>query len=205
MSCQHDCPHQPNFEISAGNPRDSQKLSCGSLLQRNPLRGIYGLQIILLYSSISYLSVPFFFFWLGRKPSEKWAIYYIIYNILAFKNFISHPESSHYTWKHFLSSLNPISLASPTPPFNSYPFVFCKARALTCISFLLIILSASRRWQIPSELNGIITHPPTNSSNNDNNSSFFSCLRELSCLIFTIPTMKWPVLNPQHPGTQILI
>lgn len=34
--------------------------------------GIYGLQIILLYSSISHLSLPFFFFfWLGRNPSAK--------------------------------------------------------------------------------------------------------------------------------------
>jgi len=99
MHCQNDRPHQPNFEIWAENLRGSQKLSCASLVQGNPLRGIYGLQIILLYSSISYLSLPFFFsfFLAWEKPVNQGAIHYIIYNILAFKNFISYPESSHYT------------------------------------------------------------------------------------------------------------
>lgn len=59
--------------------------------------GIYGLQIILLYSSISHLSLPFFFLLAWEKPVSQETIHCIIYNILAFKNFISYPESSHYT------------------------------------------------------------------------------------------------------------
>lgn len=91
------------------------------------------------------------FFWFGRNPSEKWAKYSMIYSISAFKIFISYPGSSHYTWKHVLFSWNPISQASPTPPFNSCPLISSKAIHFlciwTCISLLLLVLSASSRCE----------------------------------------------------------
>ena len=91
MSSQNDCSHQPNFEIWTGNLRGFWNLFCGSLLQGNPLRGIYGLLVILLYSSISYLLLLSFsfsiIFLVWKKPVREMSN--ILYDLqhLRFQNF----------------------------------------------------------------------------------------------------------------------